>query len=91
MPGVWDEVAWDCVYALLKDDAWVKARLFEAERQNEDVEKLIKLERFKIVQNQTKVARVREGLEGRLYDLNEAKTKVSGFQKAINKSEREID
>jgi len=91
VPGVWDEVAWDCVYALLKDDIWVKARLFEVERQNEDIEKLIKLEHFKIVQNQAKIARIREGFEGGLYDLKEARSRVSSYQEIINKGEKEIE
>jgi hypothetical protein len=88
--GTWDDVVWDCVYAILKDDSWIQERLSGLEKQYQDIDKLVKLEQQRIVQSQTKIAKVREGFEGGLYSLDEAKAKVNGYQDTINKLEQEI-
>ncbi len=90
VPGTWDDTVWDCAYAILKDDSWIQQRLSATEKQNHDIDRLIKLEQQKTHQFQNKMARVREGFEGGLYDLNEAKSKVDGYQEAIGKAEKEI-
>ena len=90
IPGTWDAAVWDCVYALLKQDAWIQEQLSAIEKQNHDIDKLVKLEQYKILLCQTKMAKVREGFEGGLYNLNEAKSKVDGYQNAINRGEQEI-
>ena len=91
VPGTWDDAVWDCVYALLKDDGWIENRLSALGDENQDAERLVKLERQKILLCQNKIAKVREGFEGGLYDMNEAKSKVNGYQDAINKAEQEIN
>ena len=61
------------------------------ENENHDVDKLVKLEQQKILQSQNKIAKVREGFEGGLYNLNEAKSKVNSYLEVINKAEQEIE
>ena len=50
VPGAWAESVWDCVYAILKQDAWMQEKLSGIEKENRDVDKLIKLEQQKILQ-----------------------------------------
>ena len=90
IPGTWDTTVWDCVYALLKQDGWIQEQLSVMGKQNHDIDKLVKLEQQKILLCQTKMAKVREGFEGGLYNLNEAKFKVEGYQDAIDRAEQEI-
>jgi hypothetical protein len=90
IPGTWDTTVWDCVYALLKQDGWIQEQLSAMGKQNHDIDKLVKLEQHKILLCQTKMAKVREGFEGGLYNLNEAKSKVDGYQDAVNRGEQEI-
>lgn len=90
VPDTWDTIVWDCVYAILKDDSWIQERLSAMGKQNHDIDKLIKMEQKKILQSQNKTAKVREGFEGGLYSLNEAKSKVNDYQDVINKAEQEI-
>ena len=49
MPGSWDEMAWDCVYALLMQDAWLEEYLSSVKDQAENVKRLIKLEQQTIL------------------------------------------
>ena len=91
VPGAWDAAIWDCVYALLKQDSWVKERLSEIEKQGQDISKLVKLEQQKMLQTQTRINRVREGFEGGLYNLEEAKSKLNHYQNTADKAQKEID
>jgi len=49
---------------------------------------MVKLEQQKILLCQTKMAKVREGFEGGLYNLNEARSKVDDYQDPINRAEQ---
>jgi hypothetical protein len=53
----------DCVYAILKQDSWIQEKLSGIEKENHDVDKLVKLEQQKILQSQNKITRVMEGFE----------------------------
>ncbi len=90
VPGTWDDTVWDCAYAILKDDSWIQQRVSATEKQNHDIDRLIKLEQQKTHQFQNKMARVREGFEGGLYSLDEARSKVNGYQGIVDKAEQEI-
>jgi hypothetical protein len=89
--GIWDESVWDCVCLLLKQDSFVEEQLTKAEQQSHDIDKLIKLEQQKTIQYQTKIDKIREGFEGGLYSLEEAKSKVNNYQAAIVSIKQEID
>jgi hypothetical protein len=91
IPSAWDKAAWDCICAMLSDDGWIEEQLTTIENQHRGIDKLVKLERQRIIQSQAKIAKVREGFEGGLYDLNEAKYKVSAYQEAVQKAEQEIN
>ncbi|MDP2931706.1 MAG: recombinase family protein [Chloroflexota bacterium] len=90
IPHTWDTTVWDCVYAILRQDDWVQEQLSVVEKQNHDIDKLAKLEQQKIFRSQTKMAKVREGFEGGLYSLEEAKSKVNDHRDTIDKAEQEI-
>jgi len=90
VPGIWEDTVWDSVYALLKQDAWIEERLITAEKQNQNTEKLVKIELQKITQYQTKITKIREGFEGGLYSLDEAKAKVAEYREVITKAEQGI-
>ena len=58
IPGTWDDTAWDFVYALLSDDAWMEEQL-EAERNRRDnAARLIEAEERKLVQIRGKIAKI---------------------------------
>jgi hypothetical protein len=79
VPGAWDDSVWDCVYAILKQDSWIQEKLTGIEKENHDVDKSVKIEQQKIIQLQNKITKIREGFEGGLYNLEEAKSKVNGI------------
>ena len=89
VPGTWDDLVWDCVYALLKNDVWLEQQLASEQSQDENMAKLLKLHRYKISQAQSKIARVREGFEGGIYSLDEAKQRIAECEAAIAKAEQE--
>jgi hypothetical protein len=91
VPGAWDNSVWDCVYAILKQDSWIKERLSGIENENHDVDKVVKLEQQKVLQSKNKITKSREGFEGGLYNLDEAKSKVNGYLDTIKKTEQEIE
>jgi hypothetical protein len=91
VPGIWDDSVWDCVYAILAQDSWIREKLSGIEQENHDVDKLVKLEQQKILQSQNKITKVREGFEGSLYNLDEAKSKVNGYRDTIKQAEQEIE
>jgi hypothetical protein len=61
------------------------------EKENHDADKLVKLEQQKILQTKNKITKVREGFEGGLYNLEEAKSKLNGNLDTIKKAEHEIE
>lgn len=91
IPCSWDNSVWDCVYALLKQEGWIEDRLQGANNHGLDVEKLVKLEQQKITLSQTKIGKVREGYEGGLYNLEDAKSKVNHHQGTMDKAQKEIE
>jgi hypothetical protein len=91
VPGAWDYSVWDCVYAILKQDSWIQEKLSGIDRENHDVDKLVKLEQQKVLQTKNKITKVREGFEGGLYNLDEAKSKVNNYLVTIKQAEQEIE
>ncbi len=89
VPGTWDNLVWDCVYALLNDDVWLEQQLASEQSQDENMTKLLKLHQYKISRAQSKIARVREGFEGGIYSLDEAKQRIAECEAAIAKAEQE--
>jgi DNA invertase Pin-like site-specific DNA recombinase len=90
VPGGWDEMVWDCVCALLTQDAWLEDYLRSVEEQSEDVEKLINSEQQKISRANARIARIRDGFEAGMYGIDDAKVRIAGCQDTIDKTEQEI-
>jgi hypothetical protein len=90
IPGAWDDLVWEDICALLKDDVWVEQQLLSEQSQDENIAKLIRLHQFKVSQAQAKIGKVQEGFEGGIYTLEEAKKRIADNQSAIAKAESEI-
>jgi len=91
VPGNWDDTVWDVVYALLKQDAWVEERLSAITDQVIDWEKMTRQEEKKILQAQARIDKIREGFEGGIYGVEEARTRIANYQTVIEKAEQEIE
>jgi len=90
IPGTWDELVWGDICTWLRDDAWVEQQLMSEESQDENVEKLIRLQQLKISQARAKTAKVQEGFEGSVYSLADAKKRIVDLQETTTKAEDEI-
>ncbi|MDO8490719.1 MAG: recombinase family protein [Dehalococcoidia bacterium] len=91
LPGAWDDMVWDMVAALLSDDAWLKVQMSSAQSQSENVMKLVRLQEFRINQTRARIAKVREGFEGGVYDMAEARRRLVEYEKALKGAENEIE
>ncbi|MEE9203080.1 MAG: recombinase family protein [Dehalococcoidia bacterium] len=91
LPGSLDDIAWQAVCALLDDDAWLELQLASAHAQSDNIARLIRLEQFKIGQARARVAKVREGFEGEIYNLAEAKRRIAEHEGTIARAEQEIE
>ena len=78
------------VRTLLRDDTWIERELIGSHSTTDDAQKLMKLERFKITQARAKIAKIQEGFEGGLYDLEEAKRRTASYHDAITKADTEL-
>ena len=70
VPGIWDDEIWEEICAMLSNDAWLEQQLTAKLSQSADLEKLLRIEQFKI--NQTKLAEHCEAIvraESRLEDF----------------------
>jgi len=54
------------------------------------VERLLRLQQFKVSQAQARIAKVQEGFEGDIYSLTEAKRRIADYQATIARAEGEI-
>jgi len=90
VPGTWDEEIWDEIGAMLGDDTWIEQQLSVELRQDESVDKLIRLHQFKIKQGEDKIRRVEEGFDGGLYSLEDARKRKANHLSVIEKEKQEI-
>ena len=90
IPGTWDELVWGDICTWLTDDAWVEQQLMSEQSQDENVGKLIRLQQLRISQARAKIAKIQEGFEGSIYNLDEAKKRITDLQETIAKAEVEI-
>ncbi len=91
IPGAWDDVVWNDICSLLRDDSWIDFQLESQPAQEENVEKLLRLARFKLSQAKAKVEKVQEGFEAGIYTVDRAKGRVNELQDVIESTQREID
>ena len=90
VPQTWDGVVWQDICTLLRGENWIEDQLEVEGSQDRTLNKLIRLEEFKKTQSETKAAKVQEGFEGGLYDLEEAKRRITAHQVAIADADAEI-
>ena len=90
VPGTWDNEIWDELDVMLKDDAWIEQHLAVELRQDEGLEKQIRLHQLKTRQAEDKIRKVEEGFDGGLYSLEEARKKKLDYQDVIEKEIQEI-
>jgi hypothetical protein len=72
------------------DYVWLDQQLGVELSQSADLEKLIRMEQFKISQAEAKVTKVQEGWEKGFYTPEETQTKLAEHREAIAKAESEI-
>ncbi|MDP2918644.1 MAG: recombinase family protein [Dehalococcoidia bacterium] len=86
----WDDVVWDCVYALLNDPSWLEEQL-TAEKDHRDVAtKLIDAEQKKISQLQAKITKVQTGYEEGIYSAEEARNRINVCHHVVTLAQAEI-
>jgi hypothetical protein len=90
IPGSWDELIWQDICTWLRDDAWVEQQLTSERSQDENAEKLVRLQQLKIFQARAKIVKVQEGFEGGVYSLDEARKRIADLQETTTKAEKEI-
>ncbi len=90
IPARWDNVVWDCVYALLDDDSWIEEQLKSEKDHREAATKLNDAERRKITQLQAKITRVQTGYEEGIYSAVEARNRINVCHHAITLAQAEI-
>ena len=90
VPGTWDQEIWEEIATMLSDDAWLNQQLAAELSQSVDLEKLIRLEQFKINEAKVRVSKVQEGWEKGFYTPEEVQIKLAEHREAIARAELEI-
>ena len=84
IPASWDEIVWNDVCILLRGETWIDQQLAAGATQEQNVQKLIDLERKKITRAEAKIEKVREGFDGGFYDLETARSRVTAREASID-------
>ena len=90
VPGAWDQLVWQDICSWLRTDSWVEQQLSSEQLQDENMEKLIRLQVLKISQAEARITKVQEGFEAGLYNLDEAKRRIDEHRATTAKAQREI-
>ena len=90
VPGTWDQEVWEEICAMLSSDAWLEQQVATELSQSADLEKLIRLEQFRISQAKLRISKVQEGWEKGFYTPEEVQTKLTEQREAIAGAESEI-
>ena len=91
IPAAWDEVVWNDVCALLRDDSWIDSQLVSQPAQNKNIEKLLRLETFKLAQAKGKIGKFQEGFEAGMYTVDRAKSRINELQVVVENTQSEIE
>jgi len=75
---------------MLSNDAWLEQQLSAELSQSEDLEKLIRMEQFKISQAELRISKVQEGWEKGFYAPEEVQTKINEYRETIARAQSEI-
>lgn len=77
VPGTWDQDIWEEIATMLSNDARLDQQLTAELSQSVDLEKLIRLEQFKINEAKTRVSKVQAGWEKGFYTPAEVHNKLT--------------
>jgi DNA invertase Pin-like site-specific DNA recombinase len=91
VPGTWDQDIWEEIASMLSNDARLDQQLTAELSQSVDLEKLIRLEQFKINEAKTRVSKVQEGWEKGFYTPAEVHNKLAEHHEVIARAESEIE
>jgi len=91
VPGTWDDQIWDDICSWLRNETWIEQQLTSEEAQSNNSSKLIRIQKIKISRAGNKLAKVREGFEGGIYSLDEAKARITDIQATIQNAQIEIE
>lgn len=91
VPGTWDETVWDFVCALLSDNAWIDEQITVEQSRQASAARLLDTEQRKIIQIQSRIAKIQEGFEAGIYSVDEAKKRIGVCQNAITHAEQELE
>jgi hypothetical protein len=90
IPVRWDDVVWDCMYALLSDASWLEEQFTVEKDRRGTITKLIDIELRKVAQLQAKINRVQTGYEEGIYSAAEARNRINVCQHTITLAQAEI-
>ena len=90
VPGTWDEEVWEEISVMLRNETWLDQQLAAISSESTDLEKLIRLEQFKVSRAQLAISKVQDGWEKGFYTLDESQSKLTEHRDAVAKAESEI-
>jgi hypothetical protein len=85
----WEDVIWSDICSWLRSDRWVDEQLASEQVQDENLDKLIKLQEWKIAQVKGKIEKVSDGFDGGIYSLEQAKERLKEYNRTIAMAEEE--
>ncbi len=88
--GTWDEEIWEEISVMLRNETWLDQQLAAISSESTDLEKLVRLEQFKISQAKLRISKVQDGWEKGFYTPEESQTKLAEHRDAIARAESEI-
>ena len=88
--GTWDDEVWEEICAMLENDSLLEQKLAAELSHSADLEKLLRMEQFKISQAKLRVSKVQEGWEKGFYTPQEVQTKLTEHREVIAGAESEI-
>ena len=90
VPGTWDEEIWEEISVMLQSETWLDRQLAAISSESTDLEKLIRMEQFKVSQAKLRIGKVQEGWEKGFYTAEESQIKLTEHREAIARAESEI-
>ncbi len=90
IPVTWEDMVWEDICRWLRNDTWVEQQLASEGSQDDNTDKLIRLQEYKLSQTKAKIEKVREGFEGGIYNIGEVRKRISDYQVIIARAEKEI-
>ena len=85
-----DELVWEDLCSILRDDAWVNRQLVNEQSKSDDGAKLLSLVQSRKLRATARIRKVQEGYESGVYTGEEAKRRIADLRAAALKAEEEI-